>query len=201
MRTISEKSLSDYMAEQLADEILSGRIKGGSRLRQEELAKTFHASRIPVREALQILEDQGLVVRLVTKRILVSEFDKEGIETIYQTICEIVKQAIRSILKNHKETLLQRKLVEDNYQFEWAIFECVENRYLSQLLKNGVDCYLRFALSIGGRLESIVAKRKVISNMLTVGEFEPVDMELTQYFEWLADIVNKEREKNQVHNF
>lgn len=201
MRTISEKSLSDYMAEQLADEILSGRIPGGSRLRQEELAKTFHASRIPVREALQILEGQGLVVRLVTKRILVSEFDKEGIETIYETICEILKQSIRSILKNHKETVLQRKLVEDNYQFEWAIFECVENRYLSQLLKNGVDCYLRFALSIGGRLESIVAKRKVISNMLTVGEFEPVDIELTQYFEWLADIVNKEREKNQVHNF
>ncbi len=196
MRTISEKSLRDYMAQQLADEILSGRIKGGSRLRQEELAKTFEASRIPVREALQILESQGLVVRLVTKRILVSDFNKEGIETIYQTICEITKQSIRSILKNHKETVLQRKLIEDNYQFEWAIFECVENRYLSQLLKVGVDCYLRFALSIGGHQEAIVAKRKVISNMLTVSEFEQADVELTQYFEWLANIVNKEREKN-----
>ena len=200
MRTISEKSLSDYMAEQLTDEILSGKIRGGSRLKQEELAKTFDASRIPVREALQILESQGLVVRLVTKRIIVSDFDKEGIETIYETICGLIKQAIRSILKNGNEAVLKRKLVEDNYQFEWAICECVENRYLYQLLKNGVDCYLRFALSIGGRLESIVAKRKVISNMLTVGEFETIDIELEEYFEWLANIVNEERKRNLIHN-
>lgn len=39
MKDISEKRLSDYMAEQIADEILSGRIPGGSQLKQEELAK------------------------------------------------------------------------------------------------------------------------------------------------------------------
>ena len=38
MKDISEKRLSDYMAEQIADEILSGRIPGGSQLKQEELA-------------------------------------------------------------------------------------------------------------------------------------------------------------------
>ena len=39
MKDISEKRLSDYMAEQIADEILSGRIPGGSQLKQEELAE------------------------------------------------------------------------------------------------------------------------------------------------------------------
>ena len=47
MKDISEKRLSDYMAEQIADEILSGRIPGGSQLKQEELAEAFEASRIP----------------------------------------------------------------------------------------------------------------------------------------------------------
>ena len=46
MKDISEKRLSDYMAEQIADEILSGRIPGGSQLKQEELAEAFEASRI-----------------------------------------------------------------------------------------------------------------------------------------------------------
>lgn len=41
MRALSEKRLSDYMAEQIADEILSGRIEGGSQLKQEELAEVF----------------------------------------------------------------------------------------------------------------------------------------------------------------
>ena len=44
MKDISEKRLSDYMAEQIADEILSGRITGGSQLKQEELAEAFEAS-------------------------------------------------------------------------------------------------------------------------------------------------------------
>ncbi len=57
MKDISEKRLSDYMAEQIADEILSGRIPGGSQLKQEELAEAFEASRIPIREAFQILEN------------------------------------------------------------------------------------------------------------------------------------------------
>ena len=51
MKDISEKKLSDYMAEQIAYEILSGRIPGGSQLKQEELAEAFEASRIPIREA------------------------------------------------------------------------------------------------------------------------------------------------------
>ena len=39
MRALSEKRLSDYMAQQIADEILSGRIAGGTQLKQEELAE------------------------------------------------------------------------------------------------------------------------------------------------------------------
>ena len=41
MKGLSEKRLSDYMAEQIADEILAGRIEGGSQLKQEELAEVF----------------------------------------------------------------------------------------------------------------------------------------------------------------
>ena len=43
MRALSEKRLSDYMAQQIADEILSGRIVGGTQLKQEELAEVFGA--------------------------------------------------------------------------------------------------------------------------------------------------------------
>ena len=60
MKGLSEKRLSDYMAEQIADEILAGRIEGGSQLKQEELAEVFGASRIPIREAFQVLESHVL---------------------------------------------------------------------------------------------------------------------------------------------
>ena len=93
MKGLSEKRLSDYMAEQIADEILAGRIEGGSQLKQEELAEVFGASRIPIREAFQVLESQGLIVRLATKRIYTVELDEEQIELIFEMIGEILKKS------------------------------------------------------------------------------------------------------------
>ena len=55
------KRTCDYIAEAIQNEILSGRMKAGQPLRQEELAETLGYSRIPIREALQILEERGLV--------------------------------------------------------------------------------------------------------------------------------------------
>ena len=45
------KRTADYIADQLADQILSGAIRGGTPLKQEELSGLLGASRIPVREA------------------------------------------------------------------------------------------------------------------------------------------------------
>lgn len=45
----------------LRDAIIEGRLSDGEALRQDEIARLFGASRIPVREALIKLEQQGLV--------------------------------------------------------------------------------------------------------------------------------------------
>ena len=111
MKDISEKRLSDYMAEQIADEILSGRIPGGSQLKQEELAEAFEASRIPIREAFQILENQGLIIRLATRRITVTELDKEQICLIYSMISEMTKKALNSLKHSGKTAQLFRTLI------------------------------------------------------------------------------------------
>ena len=104
MKGLSEKRLSDYMAEQIADEILAGRIEGGSQLKQEELAEVFGASRIPIREAFQVLESQGLIVRLATKRIYTVELDEEQIELIFEMIGEILKKAVQHVLNTKSQT-------------------------------------------------------------------------------------------------
>lgn len=53
--------LSAQVAAELRDRILAGRLEPGTRIRQEEIAESFGASRIPVREALRILVNDGLV--------------------------------------------------------------------------------------------------------------------------------------------
>ena len=116
MRALSEKRLSDYMAQQIADEILSGRIVGGTQLKQEELAEVFGASRIPIREAFQVLEGQGLIVRLATRRIYAVELSEEQIQIIYEMIGDILKKAVEN-LKN-----------EDRRAVETAIHRRVQSR-------------------------------------------------------------------------
>ena len=64
---MKNKRTCDYIAEAIQNEILSGRMEAGQPLRQEELSEKLGYSRMPVREALQILEEQGLVRRLATR--------------------------------------------------------------------------------------------------------------------------------------
>lgn len=54
-------SATDQVYEALHRAIISGQLKDGEALRQEELARQFQTSRIPVREALTRLEQHGLV--------------------------------------------------------------------------------------------------------------------------------------------
>jgi DNA-binding GntR family transcriptional regulator len=58
---VSYQPLVAHVAQQLRDAILDGRLKPGTPVRQEAVAREFGTSRIPVREALSQLENEGLV--------------------------------------------------------------------------------------------------------------------------------------------
>ena len=79
---MKNKRTCDYIAEAIQNEILSGRMEAGQPLRQEELSQKLGYSRMPVREALQILEEQGLVRRLATRHVVVADFSRRNIEEI-----------------------------------------------------------------------------------------------------------------------
>jgi DNA-binding GntR family transcriptional regulator len=53
--------LSEHVAEVLRERIISGRIPGGSKLNERELSADLQVSRIPLREALPLLEAEGFV--------------------------------------------------------------------------------------------------------------------------------------------
>ena len=57
------KSLGEQIVDVLQRDIIGGRFRPGQRLVERELIKRFGVSSIPIREALQELENRGLVVR------------------------------------------------------------------------------------------------------------------------------------------
>ncbi len=58
---------SRRIADHLRRAILGGEIVPGERIRQEDVAQQVGASRLPVREALLMLEAEGLVETAVNK--------------------------------------------------------------------------------------------------------------------------------------
>ena len=189
------------MAEQIADEILSGRIPGGSQLKQEELAEAFEASRIPIREAFQILENQGLIIRLATRRITVTELDEEQICLIYSMISEMTKKALNSLKHSKKTEELYERLMTPGLLGEVqpaeAMCDLVENEYIKRLLRNASDSYIRFALSTGRHKEEIKEERNKLTEFLKNEELKKAEKALDAYFKLLAEAVNEERGMNE----
>lgn len=68
----------------LRESILAGEIGPGERVRQEMVAAQYGASRVPVREALRILEAEGLVTLVANTGAWVSRLSLVECEELYQ---------------------------------------------------------------------------------------------------------------------
>ena len=69
--------------EALQDSILSGKLKPGTVLSQVEVARVLNVSRTPVREAMRMLQEGGLVTGEPNFRSRVLGFDPRDIEALY----------------------------------------------------------------------------------------------------------------------
>jgi DNA-binding GntR family transcriptional regulator len=77
-------AVSQRVAGYLREAILSGEIGPGERIRQEEVAARFGTSRLPVREALRILEAEGLTEHHRHKGARVPMLDRHEVDVIYR---------------------------------------------------------------------------------------------------------------------
>jgi DNA-binding GntR family transcriptional regulator len=72
------------IAATLRDAILAGDYAPGERIRQDELAERHGASRLPVRDALRMLEAEGLVTLVANTGAWVSRISIEECQEMYQ---------------------------------------------------------------------------------------------------------------------
>lgn len=75
---------SARVATHLRDAILRGELRPGDRIRQEEVAARLGASRLPVREALRMLEAEGLTEHEAHKGARVPRLTQHEVEMTYR---------------------------------------------------------------------------------------------------------------------
>lgn len=95
------------VADELRNAILRGMYPPGTRLRQEELASQYGASRVPVREALRILESDGLVTTVANAGAWISRLSLDECVELYQ-----VRERIEPLLLRYSMPQLLSEQVD-----------------------------------------------------------------------------------------
>jgi len=89
-------STAEHIALALRDRIVCGEIAADSALRQDQVAQEFDSSHVPVREAFQRLQAQGLVVMLPRRGVRVAPLDLASIRETVEIRTALEGLALRS---------------------------------------------------------------------------------------------------------
>jgi DNA-binding GntR family transcriptional regulator len=101
----------DRVRENLADDILSGRLEAGIRLDEASLARRFEVSRTPVREALRELAAVGLVETRAHSGAAVANLALARLADMFEAVAEL--EAVCARLSALKMTTPERYRLEE----------------------------------------------------------------------------------------
>jgi DNA-binding GntR family transcriptional regulator len=176
------QTAADHVADILREAIAEGSLAAETPLRQDDLAQRLGFSRMPVRDALRLLEAEGIVSIHPTRGAFVAKTDRTEIAEIYAVRELLEAEALRLSLPNlTEETLEEAGAVLDqidaepdvgrwgalNRAFHLALYKACGNARLLALIEtqhNAGDRYVRILLSnLDYRARSQSEHRKLLA--------------------------------------
>lgn len=112
-------SLKQLVYENLRSRIINGELRPGARLLEGELSKEMEISRAPIREALNMLERDGLATIMPRRGAIVSIYTKDDVRDIWEMRTILEPYAVRLSLPYIPEPELD--------QVEQMLNEVMEN--------------------------------------------------------------------------
>lgn len=179
------RTKSEIIYQELKRGILSGRYKPQQRIITSEIAKEFGASESPVREAIKQLESDRLIENTPYVGAVVTNFDMEDIEEIYEVRTALeglaAKIAAQNIEQKDIELLeqqiadMEKALYEEQYdalgalnkEFHRCIYAACGNKYLYRAIFELWDLASRtpgvFALVPKRGHESLLEHKEILT--------------------------------------
>ncbi|MET7328485.1 GntR family transcriptional regulator [Nonomuraea sp. NPDC005650] len=93
----SKRTLTEVVTGLLRDRILGGEFSPGTQMNEVELAAYFEVSRGPLREAMQRLVQEGLLVSYPRQGVFVPTLTREDLEDIFVARQAIEREALRRV--------------------------------------------------------------------------------------------------------
>ncbi len=153
--------ISTNLLTKLQRDILTGKLKQGQKLTEQELCREYEVSRTPIREALRQLEADGLVENILNRGSFVIGLSQQDYEDLFEMRkayeIQAVKWAIERITREEMEELEEtfefmefytarndiEKMLIINMGFHEVIYKASHNRILRKQLSSYQN-YLKY---------------------------------------------------------
>ena len=97
-------TLKDNIVEIISEAIFAAKMKPGERVNESELARELQVSRAPIREALQQLQEQGLIINHPRRGMFVVHLEDEDFQKINSIRLILEAEALRLARANLNQT-------------------------------------------------------------------------------------------------
>jgi DNA-binding GntR family transcriptional regulator len=114
-RRIVRTKTSSAVVDHVLEELFAGRLRSGDRIDLDEIGQVLDVSRIPVREALLILERDGIVSTRYHRGVYVEPFDAQSILDDFEILGHLSSIAVQQLAEKHDhETIAAlRRLIDE----------------------------------------------------------------------------------------
>jgi DNA-binding GntR family transcriptional regulator len=151
------RNASAVAADLIRDAIADGRLEPGRRLKEEELARELGISRTPVREALLVLQTEGVLESAPNRGATVRAYEADDLDDLYQlravlegfaarrAATRISAQDVTKLRESCERFVALRadadvaELVRENMLFHDVILEAASSERLTQMVRKVVQ--------------------------------------------------------------
>lgn len=192
-KNMKHKTMASAAAEEIRKRILNETYPPGLQLKQDILAREFGMSRIPVREALLILEKEGLIKVLPHRGAIVAELTFDEVEELFnmRMLLEpylLARSAPHITADTFAELWVIQNMYRDaldnddiaewndlNKQFHMMLYQHADSPRIASTVQNLLtecDIHTRIQLiNIEGDRERAVAEHSTILRLCEEGKF------------------------------
>lgn len=209
METVSAVQTKDYIVSAIRSEILAGNMRPGEELTQELIAEQLGVSRMPVREALQSLAQEGLIVRLPNRHMQVAAMEEKQVRDTFRMAAAMETEILLMIPEEKRDELLLRlsELAETvgsgvreaaaGAEMAWHkhALASLKNSYIHQLFLRLLDSYVSYAVERVKRGNAAAEQLTDVGAALASGDEGALRAAMNRYYGRMADCLLNSKEK------
>ena len=201
---VEQRTLGDEAADRLRTAIRSGNLRPGERLVERDLAERLGMSRIPIREAIHRLAEEGLVRKLTHRgtfvyaptlaeieeisslRVVLERFVVERVITNWTIVHEARLQQVVEYMRNAAANKDVHGVSDQDYLFHRVLWEIADHRLLLEVVASLGARINRFLHEANGiltaeQLDAHVVAHEQLIKVLQRGDALRAQDEMTQH--------------------